>query len=247
MCDTIKKIFWGFIFVGILNLMFVPLGFSGKYPDVRPISPPLMQPDKDQTIIKNIGSGVFEIGGCKIIKKKHQVEFVAVVNMDKGILEYMIVNTNGKIHSSLLQTSIDSNALKISLLTIGLKGRRHSFSKPVEPRIPEGDRVKISIIWDENGEDRIIPVEHLIQKKGDSIDQIPWVFTGPKNATPDIQEQAQKSLVAIYHDPTALIDHELIEGNNSQIWSVHTKKVPPLGTLVRVVIEKDMSMGYKNN
>lgn len=220
--------------MGILNLMFMPSGFCGKYPDVKPVSPPLMQAETSQPIIRNIAPGLFEVGGCKIDKAKHQVEFEAVVNMTQGILEYLIVNTAGKVHSSLLQTSVEPNVLQFALMMIGLNGTVNPLKERGESSIPEGDAVKILTVWDENGKDRTILIEQLILKQGNAIEQMPWVFTGSNNAVP---EQAEKSIIAIYHDPAALLDHQLIEGNNNMIWSVNSDMAPPAGTLVHVMIQ----------
>lgn len=228
------KIFWGVALVGILPLLFASLGFSGKYPDVRPVSPPLMQPETAQPVVRQIAPGLFEVGGCNIIKQKHQVIFPAIVNLDQGIVEYLIVNTAGKVHSSLFQTSVETEILQFSLLMIGLSGTLNPLKEQGESRIPEGDRVKISIVWKENGKESILPIEQMILKQGNVIDHIPWVFTGSNYG---ITGQAENSLVAIYHDPAALIDHQLMEGNNSKIWSVDKEKVPPAGTLVQVMIE----------
>lgn len=233
------KVFWGVVaLVGILHLLFASLGFSGKYPDVRPVSPPLMQAETAQLVVRQIAPGLFEVGGCNIIKQKHQVIFPAVLSMDQGIVEYLIVNTAGKVHSSLLQTSVEPEVLQFSLLMIGLSGTLNPLKEQGDSRIPEGDRVKISIVWKENGKESIMPIEHMIRKQGNIINQIPWVFTG---SNPGIQGQAEKSLVAVYHDPAALIDHQLMEGNNSKVWSVDNEKVPPTGTLVQVMIERLVS------
>jgi len=243
----INKIFLGCVFVGILNLIFISSGFSGKYPDVKPVSPPLMQPTAVQPVVRQTGPGLFEISGCKIIKEKNKVEFQAVMNMNQGVIEYLIVNTGGKVHTSLLQTSVDPSVLKISLMMIGLQGTVQPPVEQGESIIPEGDRVKISLAWNENGKDRIMPVEQLILKQGNAIDQMPWVFTGSQNEKNGVQGLVEKSLVAIYHDPAALIDHQLIEGNNNNLWSINSEAVPPLGTLVNVIIKNPATIAWKKN
>jgi len=87
------------------------------------VAPPRPPPPVGETMappppLKMVSPGVYEMGGCRIVKKENRVEFPAEVNMDKGLLEYVIVGNSGKVHESLLRTAISPYALQISLLLL---------------------------------------------------------------------------------------------------------------------------------
>jgi hypothetical protein len=49
--------------------------------------------------------------------------------------------------------------------------------------------------------------------------------------------QIERSLVAIFHDPAAIIDNPLPEGGDDTIWFVNTEKVPVPGIKASITIE----------
>jgi hypothetical protein len=215
---------------------------SGQEALVAP-PPPLPQPPVDETMappppLKMLSSGVYEMGGCRIIKKENRVEFPAEVNMDKGLLEYVIVGNSGKVHESLLRTAISPYALQISLLLLGVEGTMHPLGEQGQARMPEGDRVRIQVSWQDKGAEKKLPVEQWIAKGDKPVGAMPWVFTGSVVVNGVFMAQAEKSIVALFHDPIALIDHQLPEGASDEIWHVDSASVPPAGTAVTVIIEK---------
>jgi len=185
-----------------------------------------------------ISPGVYEMGGCRIVKNENRLEFPAEVNMDKGLLEYVIVGNSGKVHESLLRTAISPYALQISLLLLGVEGSMNPLAAQGEARTPQGDRVKIQVNWQDKGKEKKVPVEQWITKGDKPVGVIPWVFTGSVVMGGVFMAQAEKSIVALFHDPIALIDHQLAEGASDDIWQVNSVSVPPAGTPVTVVIEK---------
>jgi len=100
-------------------------------PAGAPLIPPVAQlpeasPKATQArvrpVLTMISPGVFEMGGVRIVKSERQVEFSAVVNMNRGLLEYLIVGASGKVHESLLRTDTEPYCLHIALLLLGLEG-----------------------------------------------------------------------------------------------------------------------------
>ena len=63
-----------------------------------------------------------------------------------------------------------------------------------------------------------------------------WVFTGSRILKQGFEGDIAKSLVAIWHDPAALLDNPLASGANN-FWAVNTKKVPKRGTPIEFVIK----------
>ena len=203
---------------------------SGKRPTGEINAPP----------IRMITPGQFEIGGVRISKSDGRVEFEAAVNMDKGLLEYLLVGEAGKVHESLLRTRIEPFSLQIALLLMGLEGTTNPLVEQGDPRTPEGDPVTIWVKWVDRGKIIELPIEEWISmdKNGASMKPIDWIFTGSVITEGVFLAQVEKSIVAIYHDPAALIDNPLPEGASDETWFVNETKVPPVGTKVTVTIKK---------
>lgn len=202
---------------------------------------PADQPLLENPAVKLLSPGKFEIDGCRIDIEENLLTFPAVVNIDKNdlILEYLLVENSGKLHESLLKTNVSPYAIQISLLLLGLKGSQSPLAEQGESRTPEGTRVAIRVSWQENGKNKSASLHEWILNKNKPLTDIPWVFTGSyihENGL--FAAQVEKSIIAIFHDPAAIIDHQFPEGNSDTIWFVNTSQVPPVGTEVKVLIEK---------
>ncbi len=193
----------------------------------------------ESPVIKMIKPGVFEIGSVRLDKEMGIVEFDAVINMNKGLLEYLLVGKSGKLHESLLRTDVEPFDLQIALLMIGLEGTMNPLAGQGDTRIPSGDPVKIILKINKNGKIKDLPVESLIYTKGKDkkIESIDWVFTGSIVENGIFMAQAEKSIVALYHDPIAMFDNKSTEGASDEVWSVNSLTVPPVGTKVTVTIK----------
>lgn len=191
--------------------------------------------------IKTIVPGEYEIGGIHILKKEKRVEFPCKVNMDKGLLEYVIVGSTGKVHESLLRTDVEPYSLQIALLLIGLEGTNNPLSRQGDPATPTGDRVNIWLRWKDGDQVKKARIEEWVvvgQESKKQMQETQWVFTGSMVHDGVFAAQMEKSIAAIYHDPAALIDNPLPEGDSDKVWFVNEGKVPPVGSDVTVTIEK---------
>ena len=221
----------------ICNFCLPVAGFTAQAPIV-PVDPMQKSQGKDQPPVKMVKPGVFEVGGCTIIKEHNRVEFPATINMKEGMLEYVLVGSAGKLHESLLQTQIEPYALQIAILLTGLEGSTKPLAAQGQTAKPEGDLINIWLSWDENGQGKKIPIEECVLVNQKPISDIPWVYTGSFIVDGVFMAQGEKSIVAVYHDPAALIDHQLESGANDEVWTVNSIAVPEIGTNVKVIIEK---------
>ncbi|MDY6837599.1 MAG: YdjY domain-containing protein [Thermodesulfobacteriota bacterium] len=199
----------------------------------RPNTPP----------VRMIGPGEFEIGGVRILKKKERVEFPAAINMDEGLLEYLIVGASGKLHESLLRTEVKPYSVHIALLLLGLEGTTNPLGYQGEPREPEGDPVDIRVKWHDKGTLKEGPIEDWVLQGERPMGKTHWVFTGSFVSEGVFMAEVEKSIVAIFHDPVALIDNPMPEGRSDEVWFVRKGAVPPPGTEVTVIIEKRSKTG----
>src|SRR5687767_4569142 len=122
----------------IVLALFVVLVCSGRAEEAAAPSKPA---------IKELGGGLWEVGRVRLNKNERFVEFPAVVNMDNGIGEYLLVHVSGKVHESVLRTDVDPYQIHVAMLLLGAKGAgTNAFPETPEGRIP-GESVTVEIIW----------------------------------------------------------------------------------------------------
>jgi hypothetical protein len=103
-----------------------------------------------------------------------------------------------------------------------------------------GNPVEIYVNYLKNG--RMIPIkpESWIARKADDkmgdSSPLEWVFTGSVIRNGKFLAQAEGSIIAIYHDPVALIDNASSGGESDKVWFVKESAVPPVGTPVTLEI-----------
>lgn len=233
-----KRLLICFSILSVLGYYSVQVSGQPK----KPNSEQNMEPKRNINAppIKMITPGIFEMGGVQIDKNEGRIEFNAVVNMQKGLIEYLLVGDSGKSYESLLRTSVEPYSIQIALLLMGLEGTNHPLAGQGDPRKPEGDPVRIKIKMDNKGKIEELPIEQWIFDKQDMAPLKPmdWIFTGSFINNGVFMAQVEKSIVAVFHDPAAIIDNPLPEGASDEIWFVNEKAVPQPGTEVTVIIEK---------
>jgi hypothetical protein len=225
---------WVLFLACLLLLPTMLYGADVQSPPAPPPPPGIMK----APVLKMVSPGIFEIGKCRINKKENRVDFPATVNMTEGALEYLIVGAAGKLHESFLSTEVEPYALQVALLLAGMEGSTNPLAAQGESRVPEGDPISLTISISDNDAIKSYPAEHFILNGQEKIVTIPWVFTGSIIIDGVFGAQVDKSIVAVYHDPIALIDHQLPQGDNDEMWFVDKASAPPKGTAVTVSIKK---------
>ena len=186
----------------------------------------------------DLEAGTVRIGDVEVDAVHRKIRFPASVNMTEGILEYAVVGGQGKLHESLLRTDIEPYDLQMALLLLGLRGG-DNVRYQGDTRVPQGDRVRIWVEWESGGRSHRARLERLIRNerlKGPMGD-MDWVFTGSRVVDGVLMAQVERSIVAIYRDPLAIIDNPAPGAEDDTIWSPNRETVPPEGHPVTVIIE----------
>jgi hypothetical protein len=185
--------------------------------------------------------GEYRIGELRISKKLKCVTFPAQVNMNRGLLEYVLVRNGGKTHESLLRTDVSPYDLNVALLLLGLEGTDRPLERQGDPDVPQGDKVEIRISG-KNADGKtfsITPEEWISRKQEEKMVQATsnrYVYTGSVIRDNRFLAQMEGSMVALYHDPVAMIDNASPGGESDKVWFVREGAVPPVGTPVTVTI-----------
>ncbi|OGR05766.1 MAG: hypothetical protein A2511_10120, partial [Deltaproteobacteria bacterium RIFOXYD12_FULL_50_9] len=199
--------------------------------------------DLNSKPIERLTPGVFKIGEITMNKDTQAITFPALVNMDKGLLEYLIVQSRGKTHESLLRTKVEPYHLQIAFLLLGFEGSDRPLLFQGDPEKPKGDPVEITFNFhNKEGKPTTIKADEWVVKGGEAglkeAGRMEWVYTGSMVRDNRFQAQIEASIAAIFHDPAAMIDNGSEGGESDKIWFVKEGTVPPVGTPVIVTIKK---------
>ena len=188
--------------------------------------------------LRQVSAAVFEIGGVRLNKKLKTAQFDTQVNMNQGAIEYLLVSTAGKLHESLLRTTIEPEHLHVAMLLLGAQGAAPEAADVTGAETP----VRILANWQTDAGEQARPVEDWVLNKttGAPMERGPWTYLGSKIIHGTFMAQRERSLVAIMTDPFALIGNPKPGHENDKIWSPRTAEVPPVGTPVRITIQLEM-------
>lgn len=209
-----------------------------------PFPPPISADQLDRHRLRvqapeQIAPGQYRIGEILLNKAEKSVSFPAVVNMNKGLLEYLLVRQAGKVHESLLRTAIEPYNLQLACLLVGMEGTNTPLAYQGDPGTPKGDPVEI-VLQLKNNDGKTLtvsPETWVTQVVGDTKRDAPparWIYTGSLVHNGRFAAQISGSIVAIYHDPVAMIDNASAGGESDKIWFVNEGTAPPVGTPVMV-------------
>ncbi|UFS69557.1 YdjY domain-containing protein [Geomonas sp. RF6] len=229
-------------------ILSAALSLSASASGADPAAPPApgdpMQPGQVGEVttippVEKVAPGRYRLGAVEIDKRGGTLTFPAEVNMDKGLLEYLLVHSKGKTHESLLRTKVEPYTLQLACLLLGLEGTSAPLAAQGAPERPTGEEVEIFLSSEERksqpSEEWMI---NLVNGAKKPVPPMTWIFTGSMVVNGRFAAEADGSMVAVYHDPVAIIDNASKGGETDKMWYVKEGAVPPPGTPVTVVIRK---------
>jgi hypothetical protein len=188
--------------------------------------------------VERVTENLYRVGKAVVDTQARTVTCPGQINMDTGSIEYLAVAPRGKTHESLLLVDVRPLHLQLALLLLDLEPK-NVLSKQGERTTPKGAPVEIYVRWrDAKGDRREERAETLVAElpSGRPMPAHNWVFTGSRILPQGFEADLQKSLVAVWHDPSAILDNPLPGGANNA-YIVNAKRVPRQGTPVEFVVK----------
>ena len=223
--------------------------------DRAPVEPKsLPAPDQPvapvQPSVKKLDETRYQIGDVILDQKTREIRFPARVNMTEGLLEYLIVHQNGKIHEALLATEISPTHLNLALTLLRYAPSPELYPLPNEtggvsgnfPDVPAETkaraRVNIDVEWTADGKTRRVPVNEWIQHevKATAMPAGPWVYGGSEVHEGKYIPETSGDIAAIFLAMSAILNYPGTDNNNDDVWLPFPKRVPAEATLVTVII-----------
>ncbi len=187
--------------------------------------------------VERITDHLYRLGKVMIDTQARTVTCSGVINMQDGAIEYLAVAPGGKLHESLLRLDVQPLHLQIALLMLNLEPE-NILKYQGEAKTPKGASVRIRVSWrDSIGDQHSVPAEQLMVEMPGEKASAPhnWVFTGSRILKEvGFEADAEKSLIAVWHDPAAIIDNPSPAGALN-VYAV-ARKCPRRNTQVDLVI-----------
>lgn len=234
--------------------------------DPAPVEPrTLPAPDQPvapvEPVVKELDAERLQIGEVVFNRKTREIRFPATVNMaGDELLEFALVHQNGKIHESLLVTTISATHLNLAfkLLRYPASIEFHEIPEPdgslsgtfpeVAPEVKAAARLELAIEWEQDGKPRRAKLNDWIAhgSNGQPMPAAdPWVYGGSKIHDGKFQAELTGNLIAIFINDTALINYSGKDNRSDEVWLPFPKRVPPEGTKVTVVIAPHLKPAAK--
>lgn len=201
--------------------------------------------------VRRIDEDRFLVGGITLRKSTREISFDATVNQAGGLIEFLLVTDKGKIHESLFSCAIRPTDLNIAFKLLGYPTSPELFEltgpdhRPTGkfPEVPEevksGARLAISASWQHGGGTTVRPVNELVKNTstGSPMPSGPWLYTGSLIHQGVFRAEATGDLIAVFSNPTAMVNYPGDARTNDEVWSVNPGTVPAKGTPVRITIQ----------
>ena len=185
-----------------------------------------------------ISDGVYKLGKVDLDLNKKTVTIYGKSNMSYGLIELLACTKIGKTHESALVMDVQPIHLQTALILLGLNyGGNLRYQG--DPRTPQGDRVRIWVEWEKDGQSERHRAEELVYNRATQtpMKRTDWVFSGSRtNSNGVFMAQAVGTLITTFHDPDSIIDNPLPGGSDDTVYIVNTKVAPPKGTPVKMII-----------
>jgi hypothetical protein len=189
-------------------------------------------------------AAALDFRGIHIDKERRTVTFPAAINMNNGMLEYLIVAETGKTHESLLSTKIAPYDIQVAMLLLGIApaGKANAeppgqLNKEYLKTAPElkGEKVSLFVAWPGHR----VRAEDLIWnlQENAAMTEGPWTYNGSELYDGKFLAQIDGSVAALVRDSAALMNNPRPGNDDDQIWEVYSQVTPPVGTAVDVTIE----------
>ena len=232
--------------------LLVLLGSLPLLADERADRAPAAEPaiEAKEPSVTRLEDGRMRIGLVTFDPRSREIEIPARVNMTEGLLEFLLVHQNGKVHEALFVTDISATDLNIALKLLRYKASRElylkvnrdgSLSSTFEDATEEERRESRLSIYVRSGEGKEAVeknvcdwIQHAVTAK--PMPREPWVYGGSLFYEGKFVAETSGDLFAVFLTNSALGNYAGKDNQDDTVWLVRPKVVPPEGTGVTLLI-----------
>lgn len=224
-------------------------GTNTQAPQIPPAPETLAKPKAVTPALVRVDANTYRIGDVSLIPTKREIRFPGKVNMTDGLIEYLIVLKQGKVHEALFISEISPTHLNLALKLLRYVPSPELFSlmdeghmtgvyPEVSPSIKSQARILMEVEWDDNGTTKRTAINEWIQNsnKATAMAPGPWLYTGADLQAGKFIPDLTGDIAAIMTVPTAMINYPGSDNGGETVWFPFPKRVPQLGTPVTLII-----------
>lgn len=232
-------------------LSLVQAGRAAEAPPPAPLLPPAAA-GTNRVPFRRLDDGSLQIGKVRLDPRTRTVSFPALVNLNEGIIEYLLVSTLGKTHESLFRTEAEPFHVQTAMLLLGARGagRPALTNAPAGGQLSAeqvllasaaplvGESVTIAVGWTHGGKTNECALEDFVlhAKAGMPMRRGPFVFSGSQMFQGLYLAQQEGSIIAVITDLGAVFNNPRPGRENEDNWKIIATALPPLDTPVRFTI-----------
>ncbi len=198
---------------------------------------------RDFLNVRKTGASTFRLGQVEFDKAQGTISIPARVRVRKDVVEYALVTEQGKGYESLLSTEARPMDIHTAALLLGQTQAvvEGDFNKPAA--VPATNTVLVDIAWLTNGHPIRVCLSDLLCLTAGRPDPDAavmrterWLYNGSFIDRAGFAAQREGSIISLIRDPSALVNNPSADRDNDDIHFPNTKRLPPEGTPVTVVI-----------
>jgi len=221
-----------------------------------PAIEPKSLPAPDQKVepakpaVEKLEGGRYRVGEVNFDPATREIRIPAVVNMTGGLLEFLLVHKDGKIHESLFRSDVNPTHLNLAFALLRYQPSAELYAEidpetghstgelpQVAEEVKAASRVNIKVEWNDNGQTKTSPVNEWISDltTEKQMPSGPWVYGGSVMDGGRFVPEATGDIVAILLTNSAMILYPGADNSNDEVWQPYTKRVPPIDTKVTLI------------
>lgn len=219
----------------------------------QPVAPPApdqaMVPAKPQ--VEKLDETRYRIGKVVLDRISREIRLPAKVNMADGLLEFLLVQKNGKVHEAMLITDASPTHFNLAFMLLRYPPSIELFSQlnetghmtGVYPDVPlgvkAGARILIEVEWkDGEAKTHRNPINEWIRhsKKDEAMSPGPWLYTGSSSHEGKYIPELTGDIAAIFTAGEAMINYPGNDAESDLVWYADPTRVPAKDTEVTLII-----------
>jgi hypothetical protein len=189
--------------------------------------------------VKQIRPGVFQVGGVLLDKMKRRISFPVLINMNEGLIEYVLVTGKGKTHESLLVTRTEPYHIHVAMLLLGAKGA-NGKQVPEDPHKPvPGESISLELSWKAGGKTMRAPVENFVNDRHNKkpMKPGPFIYNGSIVFEGMFIAHRDGNLFSLITDPAAMANNPRMGRHDDENWEALKKGLPKLDSKATLTIK----------
>lgn len=194
--------------------------------------------------VQKIGDDEYRIGKVGFNKKSREVSLPIKVNMRHGVVEYLLVTEEGKVHESVFTTSASPTNIHLACVLLGMPELKMKDWPRDYTEIPKIHAIEAKVTWPTNGPAASIALSQCVsrvntsdtQDLGDNIEKGSWLYNGSMFFGGVFVAQQEGSVISIIGDRESLINGLRVGRENDELHAANERVLPKSGRTLKLVL-----------